>query len=99
MQPIQQQGRRFPSASSVIVRLTWFFLVSAVLTDIVQQIHSLRARGVIFSHASKAFGEATKTFCKSVGSLWATPPATSFWVGGHLLNSYTFTNVAAPIFI
>lgn len=78
MQPIQQQGRRFPSASSVIVRLRWFFLVSSVLTDMVQQIHSLRASGVICSQAAKAFGDEAKAFCKSAGSLWATPPAIVF---------------------
>src|SRR5690242_5265017 len=74
MHPIQQQGRRMPSMSSSTVRRTWSFLVSAVLTDIVQHIHSLRASGVISSQAASALGDAASACRKSVGSLCATPP-------------------------
>lgn len=77
MQPIQQQGRRFPSCNSATVLSIWFFLVSACLTVIFQQIHSLRASGVISSHAANALGLETSAFLKSVGSLCATPPEIS----------------------
>jgi hypothetical protein len=39
----------------------------------VQHIHSLRARGVISSHAAKALGAEARDFCKSAGSLCAVP--------------------------
>jgi len=39
----------------------------------VQQIHSLRARGVMSSHAARAFGEATSAFFKSAGKVCAVP--------------------------
>ncbi len=74
IQPSQQQGRRLPSISSETVRSTWFCLVSDVLTEIVQQIHSFRASGVMSSQAAKASGEAVRAFRKSAGSSWATPP-------------------------
>lgn len=46
MQPGKQHGRRLPSFSSAQARLMWCARVSAFATEIVQQIHSLRARGV-----------------------------------------------------
>ena len=46
MQPTQQHGRRMPSLSSVRTRSICSRRVSAFLTEIVQQIHSLRASGV-----------------------------------------------------
>lgn len=77
MQPTQQQGRRLPSVSSATVRSTWFFLVAAPLTVIVQHIHSLRARGVISSHAASALGEERSALRKSAGS-WCTTPLAIF---------------------
>jgi hypothetical protein len=74
MHPIQQQGRRIPSVSSVIVRSMCFFLVSGFLTVMAQHIHSLRARGVISSHAAKALGSEARDSRKSAGSLCAVPP-------------------------
>ena len=73
MQPIQQHGRRIPSTSSKTTLLTWSFRVSGVLTETVQQIHSLRASGVMSSHFASAFGEATRAFRKSAGSACAVP--------------------------
>jgi hypothetical protein len=73
MQPIQQHGRRIPSMSSEHTLRTWSFRVSGVLTEIVQQIHSLRASGVISSHAASAFGEAMSAFFKSAGKVWTVP--------------------------
>ena len=73
-QPAQQHGRRIPSISSVRVRAIWSFLVSGFLTDSTQQIHSLRARGVISSHAASAARSAARVFRKSAG-IWCTVPA------------------------
>jgi len=67
-QPIQQQGRRTPSLSSVTTLSTCSFLVSGRLTESVQQIHSLRASGVISSHAANAAGSEARAFRKSAGS-------------------------------
>ena len=44
--------------------------VSASLPDVTQQIHSLRARGVVASHVVLAFGLEKTAFFKSAGSLW-----------------------------
>ena len=69
MQPAQQQGRRFPSISSARVLSTCFLLVSGFLFDITQQIHSLRASGVISFHAVLAAGVEVIAFRKSDGIL------------------------------
>jgi len=68
-QPTQQQGRRTPSNSSVIVRSRWVFLVSAFLLVITQQIHSFRASGVRSSHLSKADLSDDRAVRKSSGTL------------------------------
>ncbi len=47
--------------------------VSAFLPDITQQIHSLRASGVMSSHNARSFGEAESAFRKSAGSTWMVP--------------------------
>jgi len=78
MQPDQQQGRRLPAISSARVLSMWFFLVSCFLTVIVQQIHSLRASGVIFSHAASAFGLEARALRKSAGILCITPVVVCF---------------------
>jgi len=51
-----------------------FFPCTCFLTEMVQQIHSLRASGVISSHADSALGSDDKAFRRSVGSSCATPP-------------------------
>ena len=48
-------------------------LVSGFLTKITQQIHSLRASGVISSHCFHAAGSETRAFRKSAGTVWTTP--------------------------
>jgi hypothetical protein len=73
MQPGQQQGLRIPSLSSERTLSTCCFLVSGRLTEMVQQIHSLRASGVMSSHLVRAVGSATSAFRKSAGTLWTTP--------------------------
>jgi hypothetical protein len=78
MQPAQQQGRRFPSISSVRVRSIRRILVSICLAFSTQHIHSLRASGVISAHAARAADEEIRAFLKSAGILCTTPPAISF---------------------
>src|SRR5207245_10668694 len=46
-------------------------LVSGFLTEITQQIHSLRASGVMSSHFARATGSEIRTFRKSAG-IWCT---------------------------
>ncbi len=43
--------------------------VSAFLPDVTQQIHSLRASGVVASQVARAFGVKLIALRKSVGSL------------------------------
>ena len=62
-----------PSFSSEHTLSTCCFLVSGRLTEMAQQIHSLRASGVISSHFSRAAGSETSAFRKSAGTLWTTP--------------------------
>src|SRR3989344_9370371 len=78
MQPDQQQGLRIPPLSFESAFPVRILLVSAFLPDVTQQIHSLRARGVISSHTARAAGEATRTFRKSSGILCITPEAIPF---------------------
>lgn len=72
-QPAQQHGRRLPPASCMTALFICSTLVSSLLTDSTQQIHSLRASGVISSQASKAFILETRASCKSFGTLCTTP--------------------------
>jgi len=74
MQPIQQQGRRFPFTKSSIVRFKCFCFVSGCLTDRFQQIHSLRASAVRLSHAARAVSLAASACPNSSGSSWTVPP-------------------------
>src|SRR5215468_7599783 len=74
VQPIQQQGRRVPSLSCAHTRSTCSRRVSGFLTEIAQQIHSLRASGVRSFHAARALGSEVRTFRKSGGRSCATPP-------------------------
>jgi hypothetical protein len=71
--PIQQQGRRIPSLSSARVLSTCSFLVSGFLTEITQQIHSLRDSGVRLFHIESASGSEARASRKSGGTLCTTP--------------------------
>jgi hypothetical protein len=73
-QPGQQQGRRFPSLRLEQPHSIRRLLVSAFLADSIQQIHSLRAKGVMSSHAVNACGEYVSAFFKSAGTSCTTPP-------------------------
>ena len=76
-QPAQQHGRRIPLR--ILSRPTSMrrFLVSACLADITQQIHSLRARGVISPHTSFTIGSDVIALEKSTGIL-CTPVRNTF---------------------
>src|ERR1700741_4593951 len=53
-------------------------LVSGFLTEITQQIHSLRASGVISSHFACATESEMRTFRKSGGTLCTAPGELAF---------------------
>jgi len=76
-QPAQQQGRRFPSLSSVRTLSIRLRLVSGFLASSTQQIHSLRASGVMSSHSASAALSAVRVFRKSAGTPCTTPVAIS----------------------
>jgi hypothetical protein len=66
---------------------TCCLLVSGFLTEITQQIHSLRASGVISSHFVRAAGSETRALRKSAGTLWTTL-AESFFVMALLYTRF-----------
>jgi hypothetical protein len=49
-------------------------LVSGFLADSIQQIHSLRASGVISPHVTSASESSFSASSRSSGRSWATPP-------------------------
>ena len=63
-------------------------LVSGFLTEITQQIHSLRASGVISSHLARAAGSEVRAFRKSAGTLCTAPAETAFLVMDFILHRY-----------
>lgn len=69
-----------PSLSSVRTRSTCCLLVAGCFTEIAQQIHSLRARGVRSSHAASASASEARVVRKSSGNSWTTPPEISLLV-------------------
>ena len=85
-QPAQQHGLLIPPRSfdspTVIRRVR----VSACFAEETQQIHSLRARGVISSQVAKALESATRAFLKSAGIL-CTGAVEVFLMGMGLLYS------------
>lgn len=73
--PAQQHGRRFPFARSSHVRLMWSRRVSDFFTEITQQIHSLRASGVMLFQAACTASDTKRAARRSSGTLCATPVA------------------------
>jgi hypothetical protein len=53
-------------------------LVSGFFTEIIQQIHSLRASGVMSSHFARATESEMRTFRKSAGTLCTAPGESAF---------------------
>jgi hypothetical protein len=66
-------------------------LVSGFLTEITQQIHSLRASGVISSHFARATGSEMRTFRKSAGTLCTAPGEIAFLVMDFILHRYAIS--------
>src|SRR5215469_6012711 len=87
-QPGQQQGRRIPSLSCLRTRSMCCLLVSGFLTEITQQIHSLRASCVISSHFARAAGSEMRTLRKSAGTLCTAPGEIAFLAMGFILNRH-----------
>lgn len=92
--PIQQQGRRFPFLSSSAVLLICSFLTSGVFTDSTQQIHSLRASGVMSSQAESVLELDKIIFRKSAGISCATPGEIFLTIIYIFLLSYAQCNTA-----
>src|SRR5258707_4647889 len=63
-------------------------LVSGFLTEITQQIHSLRASGVMSSHFARATESEMRTFRKSGGTLCSTPGEIAFLLINFILLRY-----------
>ena len=63
-------------------------LVSGFLTEITQQIHSLRASGVMSSHFARATGSEIRTFRKSSGKLCTAPGEIAFLLMDFILLHY-----------
>lgn len=72
-QPGQQQGRRFPLERFSFACLRRFARVSSFLAEVTQQIHSLRASGVISSQVARMVGVAKIVARMSAGSLCTAP--------------------------
>src|SRR5437588_11737060 len=83
-----------PSLSSVRTRSTCCLLVAGCFTEIAQQIHSLRARGVRSSHAASASASEARVFRKSSGNSWTTPPEMSLLVIVIRLSYYKIASLA-----
>lgn len=66
--PTQQHGRRMPLFIFESAFLMRIFLVSAFAPDVTQQIHSLRASGVISSHSDTTDFSDLMAFCRSAGN-------------------------------
>jgi len=63
-------------------------LVSRFLTEITQQIHSLRASGVMSSHFARATESEIRTFRKSRGALCTAPGEIAFLFMDFILLRY-----------
>ena len=61
-------------------------LVSGFLTEMTQQIHSLRASGVMSSHRARATGSEMRTFRKSAGMLCTAPGEIAFLIMDFILH-------------
>jgi hypothetical protein len=69
VQPIQQQGRRILPRILLKPTAICFSLVASCFTVITQQIHSLRASGVISAHSFFTLGSELIALLKSAGNL------------------------------
>ena len=76
-----------PSLSSARTRSMCCLRVSGFLTEITQQIHSLRASGVMSNHSARAIASETRAFRKSAGTLCTAPREIAFLVMDFILLS------------
>lgn len=74
--PSQQHGLRMPPLSFESPFSIRISRVSAFLPAVTQQIHSLRASGVMSSHTSSAAGVASNALRQSAGMGCNAPPET-----------------------
>jgi len=79
-QPAQQHGRLIPPLSFDSPTLIRRLRVSDCFAEVIQQIHSLRASGVMSSHVARAFGAEASAFRRSAGTLCTPPSAFPFLV-------------------
>jgi hypothetical protein len=84
-QPGEQHGRLFPSARLSHPHPIRFVCVSAFFGEVTQQIHSLRAMGVIARQVASAPGDWIKAASRSAGKSWTKPPSIDA-VSGMLLH-------------
>jgi hypothetical protein len=75
----------------VRTRSTCCLLVSGFLTEITQQIHSLRASGVISSHFARAAESEMRTFRKSAGTVCTAPGEIVFLPMGFIRYGYAIS--------
>ncbi len=94
MQPIQQQGRRSPLPILSSPTLMRFARVSASLPLVTQQIHSLRASGVMSCQSAVAFLSATIAAAKSLGISCTVPPSRVAFVIPYILAKILTQNRA-----
>jgi hypothetical protein len=66
-------------------------LVSGFLTEITQQIHSLRASDVMSSHFASATGSEMRTFRKSAGTLCTAPGESAFLFMDFILHRHAIS--------
>jgi hypothetical protein len=99
VQPAQQHGLRMPPFIFEIAFLILIPLVSAFFPEITQQIHSLRAKGVISSHSVRTLGTEETASRKSSGIVCTVLEETFLvfiGINNYIKkNSMTFTSVDA----
>lgn len=78
--PAQQHGRRIPPDIFEIAFSIRIVRVSANFPDVTQQIHSLRASGVISCQSASTFDDTEIACLKSAGNLWMVPDEIVFVV-------------------
>ena len=67
--PAQQHGLRMPELSFDLPTTIRLALVSCFLAEVIQQIHSFRASGVMSSQISDSFKSLSNAFFRSCGIL------------------------------
>jgi len=71
-------------------------LVSGFFTEMTQQIHSLRARGVMSSHFARATGSEIRAFRKSAGTACTGPREIVFFAMNFIAHRHTIPLAPMP---